>query len=50
MIRCLVVVVCLLTLGGCARKVVVDPSQVAGLNDPNWRILHEPAGQARAQR
>ncbi len=29
---------------GCARKVVLDPSQVAARNDPAWTVRQAPAG------
>ena len=32
----------LVYVAGCGRHVVVEPSQVAGLNSPDWVVKSEP--------
>jgi hypothetical protein len=40
----LIVAVMLALAAGCARKVVLDPSQVPARNDPAWTVRPAPAG------
>ncbi len=36
------VIVLALGAAGCARHVVIDPSQVAAQNDTEWSVVREP--------
>lgn len=42
MMRLFLLLVALVLCAGCARHVVVDPSQAAILNSPDWTVKSEP--------